>query len=58
MDARSRGREWCAPGRGGGLDYTLLPRLARRVQGDYVQARFFNATQNNVRISTGIAVRF
>jgi opacity protein-like surface antigen len=43
---------------GGGLDYKLLPHLACRVQGDYVQTRFFNATQNNVRISTGIAVRF
>ena len=43
---------------GGGLDYKLIPLLAWRVQGDYVQTRFFSATQNNVRISTGIVLRF
>lgn len=43
---------------GGGIDYKLVPLLAWRVQGDYVQTRFFNTTQNNIRLSTGIVVRF
>ena len=43
---------------GGGVDYKLLAILAWRLQGDYVQTRFFNNTQNNVRLSTGIVVRF
>jgi opacity protein-like surface antigen len=43
---------------GGGLDYKLIPLLAWRLQGDYVQTRLFSATQNNVRISTGIVLRF
>jgi hypothetical protein len=43
---------------GGGLDYKIIRPIAWRVQGDYVQTRFFGATQNNVRISTGIVLRF
>jgi hypothetical protein len=43
---------------GGGLDYKLLHILAWRFQGDYLQTRFFSNTQNNVRLSTGIVVRF
>lgn len=43
---------------GGGLDYKIIPLLAWRFQGDYVQTRFFGTTQNNVRISTGIVLRF
>jgi hypothetical protein len=43
---------------GGGIDYRLLRFVAWRVQGDYVQTRFFSTTQNNVRISTGIVLRF
>jgi hypothetical protein len=43
---------------GGGLDYKLLRVLAWRFQGDYLQTRFFSSTQNNVRLSTGIVVRF
>jgi hypothetical protein len=43
---------------GGGLDYKLIRPIAWRFQGDYVQTRFFSATQNNVRISTGIVLRF
>lgn len=43
---------------GGGLDYRLLRPIAWRVQADYVQTRFFGTTQNNVRISTGIVLRF
>jgi hypothetical protein len=43
---------------GGGLDYKIIKPLAWRFQGDYVQTRFFGTTQNNVRISTGIVLRF
>jgi opacity protein-like surface antigen len=43
---------------GGGLDYKIVRLIALRVQGDYVQTRFFGTTQNNVRLSTGIVVRF
>lgn len=43
---------------GGGLDYKLIPHIAWRFQGDYVQTRFFGTTQDNVRVSTGIVLRF
>ena len=43
---------------GGGLDYKIIKPVAWRFQGDYVQTRLFGATQNNVRISTGIVFRF
>jgi hypothetical protein len=43
---------------GGGLDYKIIRPVAWRFQGDYVQTRLFGATQNNVRISTGIVLRF
>lgn len=43
---------------GGGIDYKIIRPVAWRFQGDYVQTRFFGATQNNVRLSTGIVFRF
>lgn len=43
---------------GGGLDFRLAPVLGWRVQGDYLQTRLFNNTQNNVRLSTGVVLRF
>jgi|SRR5271163_1447287 len=43
---------------GGGLDYKIIRPVAWRIQGDYVQTRFFGTTQDNVRLSTGIVVRF
>jgi opacity protein-like surface antigen len=43
---------------GGGVDYHLIPLISWRVQADWLQDRFFSNTQNNVRISTGIAIRF
>jgi hypothetical protein len=43
---------------GGGLDYKLIPLVAWRFEGDYVETRFFGNTQNNFRFSTGIVVRF
>jgi opacity protein-like surface antigen len=43
---------------GGGVDYHLIPLLSWRVQADWLQDRFFGNTQNNARISTGIAIRF
>ena len=43
---------------GGGLDYKIIRPIAWRFQGDYVQTRFFDTTQNNIRLSTGIVLRF
>jgi Outer membrane protein beta-barrel domain len=43
---------------GGGLDYRLIRGLGWRVQGDYLQTRFFNGTQANFRFSTGLALHF
>jgi len=43
---------------GGGLDYRLIRPIAWRFQGDYVQTRFFGTRQNNLRLSTGIVLRF
>lgn len=43
---------------GGGIDYRLTKQFSWRIQADAVQTRFFNATQTNTRISTGIVVRF
>lgn len=43
---------------GGGLDYRVFRPLALRLEGDYVTTRFFGTTQNNFRLSTGIALHF
>jgi opacity protein-like surface antigen len=43
---------------GGGLDFKLIPLVAWRFQGDYLQTRFFGNTQNNGRFSTGIVLNF
>ncbi|HEV2716412.1 MAG TPA: outer membrane beta-barrel protein [Terriglobales bacterium] len=43
---------------GGGLDYRLFHIIAWRFQGDYVNTRFFSSTQNNLRLSTGLVLRF
>jgi len=43
---------------GGGLDFRLIRPIAWRFQGDYVRTRFFTAHQSNVRLSTGIVLRF
>jgi opacity protein-like surface antigen len=43
---------------GGGVDYKLFQVVAWRGEVDYVHTSFFSAGQNNVRISTGIVLRF
>jgi opacity protein-like surface antigen len=43
---------------GGGLDYRLIKPIAWRFQGDYVSTQFFGTNQDNVRISTGLVLRF
>jgi hypothetical protein len=43
---------------GGGLDYRILRPIAWRFQGDYVRTSLFGRTQNNLRLSTGIVLRF
>ncbi len=43
---------------GGGLDYRLLGPVAARVEGDYLRTSFFSSTQNNFRLSAGVAFHF
>jgi hypothetical protein len=43
---------------GGGVDYKLIKVIAWRFQGDLLQTRFFNDTQNDFRFSTGVVVHF
>jgi hypothetical protein len=43
---------------GGGVDYKLVPLIGLRVQGDFLQTRFFGAKQDNFRLSTGIVLHF
>jgi opacity protein-like surface antigen len=43
---------------GGGLDYKVIRPLAWRFQGDYLSAHYFSTSENNVRVSTGIVLRF
>lgn len=43
---------------GGGLDYRLFKPLAWRFQGDYIHTSFFSNGQNNLRLSTGLVLRF
>jgi hypothetical protein len=43
---------------GGGIDYKLFAPVAWRFQGDLLQTRFFSNTQNNLKLSTGIVLRF
>jgi hypothetical protein len=48
-------RSWAI---GGGLDYRLLKGIAWRVQADGLHTDFFGKTQNNFRLSTGVAFHF
>lgn len=43
---------------GGGLDYQLLHSVAWRAQADSINTRFFDSSQNNLRVSTGVVFRF
>jgi hypothetical protein len=47
-----------ATGVGGGIDYYALHILGVRVQADYLHSNLFNNAQQNVRISTGVVLRF
>lgn len=47
-----------ATGVGGGLDYYLIHLLGVRVQADYLHSNLFNNPQQNVRVSTGLVLRF
>jgi hypothetical protein len=47
-----------ATGVGGGLDYRIARPIAWRFQGDYIHTSLYSLTQDNVRISTGIVLRF
>jgi len=43
---------------GGGIDLRLATLVAWRFQGDYVSTHVFHAPQDDVRLSTGIVLRF
>ncbi len=43
---------------GGGIDYRIVRGLGLRVEGDFLQTRFFSDTQNNFKFSTGLVVHF
>ncbi len=43
---------------GGGVDYKVLPLIALRLQGDFLQTRFFDGTQDDFRFSTGLVFHF
>ena len=43
---------------GGGVDYSLVRGIGLRVEGDLLQTRFFDRTQNDFRLSTGIVFHF
>jgi hypothetical protein len=40
---------------GGGLDYRIVHGLSFRVEGDLLETRFFSNTQQNFRLSAGLA---
>jgi opacity protein-like surface antigen len=43
---------------GGGIDFRLVSRVAWRVQADYLQAKLFDSTQHDPRLSTGVVLGF
>jgi Outer membrane protein beta-barrel domain len=44
---------------GAGFDTRINHRLSWRIiQGDYIHTEFFGTSQNNIRVSTGIVLRF
>ena len=43
---------------GGGVDWRWKPRLALRVQGDWVRSQLYQESQNNFQIVTGIVFNF
>jgi len=43
---------------GGGIDFRIVRPIALRVEGDYLQTRFYSTTQNALRLATGVVIRF
>lgn len=43
---------------GGGIDYKLFKGVAWRFQGDSLHTWFYGGSQNHVRLSTGLVLRF
>jgi opacity protein-like surface antigen len=43
---------------GGGIDYRVFRPIALRAEGDYLRTSFFSTSQNNLRLSLGIVLRF
>lgn len=43
---------------GGGVDYRIISKIGFRVQGDWLQTRFYGSRQNDARVSTGLVMSF
>jgi hypothetical protein len=43
---------------GGGINVSVIPWIAWRVQADAIQTRFSSGHQNSLRLSTGLVFRF
>ena len=43
---------------GGGIDYRVFRPIALRAEGDYIRTSFFDTSQNNLRLSLGLVLRF
>lgn len=47
-----------ATGVGGGIDYYMVHMLGVRVEADYLHSNLYSNPQQNVRVSTGLVLRF
>lgn len=47
-----------ATGIGGGIDYRVLRLVGWRFQGNYIHTHLLGLAQSNLRLSTGIVIRF
>ena len=55
----SYGKNALAAAVGGGVDFRVSEHVAvRAIQADYLMTRFYDARQNNIRLSAGVVFRF
>jgi hypothetical protein len=52
------GRNGFALQLGGGVDYELIPRVAARIEADYVRTQLFGQSQNNGQATLGLVLHF
>jgi hypothetical protein len=43
---------------GGGVDYQLVPRVAARIEADWMRTQFFSQSQNNGQAMVGLVIHF